>query len=45
VLFIENVGNLVCLAAFDLGEDFRVTVISTTERVDKPKKYLRKKII
>jgi hydrogenase nickel incorporation protein HypB len=41
VLFIENVGNLVCPAAFDLGEDFRVTVISTTEGDDKPKKYPR----
>jgi hydrogenase nickel incorporation protein HypB len=41
VLFIENVGNLVCPAAFDLGEDYRVTVISTTEGDDKPKKYPR----
>lgn len=41
VLFIENVGNLVCPAAFDLGEDFRVTVISCTEGDDKPKKYPR----
>jgi hydrogenase nickel incorporation protein HypB len=41
VLFIENVGNLVCPAAFDLGEDFRVTVISSTEGDDKPKKYPR----
>ena len=41
VLFIENVGNLVCPAAFDLGEDFRVTVISVTEGDDKPKKYPR----
>ena len=41
VLFIENVGNLVCPAAFDLGEDYRVTVISVTEGDDKPKKYPR----
>ncbi len=41
VLFIENVGNLVCPAAFDLGEDYRVTVISCTEGDDKPKKYPR----
>lgn len=41
VLFIENVGNLVCPAAFDLGEDFRVTIISCTEGDDKPKKYPR----
>ncbi len=41
ILFIENVGNLVCPAAFDLGEDFRVTLISCTEGDDKPKKYPR----
>ncbi|HEY0299097.1 MAG TPA: hydrogenase nickel incorporation protein HypB [Arachidicoccus sp.] len=41
VLFIENVGNLVCPAAFDLGEDYRVTLISSTEGDDKPKKYPR----
>ena len=41
ILFIENVGNLVCPAAFDLGEDLRVTLISTTEGDDKPKKYPR----
>ncbi len=41
VLFIENVGNLVCPAAFDLGEDFRVTLIASTEGDDKPKKYPR----
>lgn len=39
VLFIENIGNLVCPASFDLGEDYRVTMISTTEGDDKPKKY------
>jgi hydrogenase nickel incorporation protein HypB len=41
VLFIENVGNLVCPAAFDLGEDYRVTIVSCTEGDDKPKKYPR----
>lgn len=41
LLFIENVGNLVCPAAFDLGEDFRVTVLASTEGDDKPKKYPR----
>lgn len=41
VLFIENVGNLVCPAAFDLGEDFRVTLLAVTEGDDKPKKYPR----
>lgn len=39
ILFIENVGNLVCPAMFDLGEDLRVVVISTTEGDDKPIKY------
>lgn len=39
ILFIENIGNLVCPASYDLGEDHRVTVISTTEGDDKPKKY------
>ena len=39
VLFIENVGNLVCPAMFDLGEAKRVVVISTTEGEDKPLKY------
>ncbi len=41
VLFIENVGNLVCPAAFDLGEDVRVTLLACTEGDDKPKKYPR----
>ena len=41
LLFIENVGNLVCPAAFDLGEDIRVTLLATTEGDDKPKKYPR----
>ncbi|KAA5606272.1 hydrogenase nickel incorporation protein HypB [Roseospira marina] len=39
VLFIENVGNLVCPAAFDLGETHRVVVVSVTEGEDKPLKY------
>lgn len=39
VLFIENVGNLVCPAMFNLGESARVVIISTTEGVDKPIKY------
>ncbi len=39
VLFIENVGNLVCPAEFDLGEDLRVVLLSVTEGEDKPLKY------
>ena len=39
VLFVENVGNLVCPATFDLGEDVRVVVTSVTEGEDKPLKY------
>jgi hydrogenase nickel incorporation protein HypB len=39
LIFVENVGNLVCPAEFDLGEDFRAVVISTTEGNDKPRKY------
>ena len=39
ILFIENVGNLVCPAMFDLGEHKRVVVISVTEGDDKPMKY------
>lgn len=39
LLVIENVGNLVCPASFDLGEDYRVTLIASTEGDDKPKKY------
>ncbi|MBI5325271.1 MAG: hydrogenase nickel incorporation protein HypB [Ignavibacteriae bacterium] len=39
LLFIENVGNLVCPAAYDLGEDMKVVIISTTEGDDKPLKY------
>jgi hydrogenase nickel incorporation protein HypB len=39
VLLIENVGNLVCPALFDLGEGARVVIVSTTEGDDKPLKY------
>lgn len=39
ILFIENVGNLVCPAEFDVGEDFKVTLLSVTEGDDKPQKY------
>jgi hydrogenase nickel incorporation protein HypB len=39
ILFIENVGNLICPTSYDLGEDFKVAVLSTTEGDDKPFKY------
>ncbi len=39
ILIIENVGNLVCPAAYDLGEDLRVVLLSVTEGEDKPLKY------
>ncbi|TCO76351.1 hydrogenase nickel incorporation protein HypB [Plasticicumulans lactativorans] len=39
LLFIENVGNLVCPAAFDLGEQARVAILAVTEGEDKPLKY------
>jgi hydrogenase nickel incorporation protein HypB len=39
LLFIENVGNLVCPAAFDLGENFKIALLSTTEGEDKAVKY------
>jgi len=39
ILFIENIGNLICPAEFDLGEDLRVTVLSVGEGSDKPAKY------
>jgi hydrogenase nickel incorporation protein HypB len=39
ILFIENVGNLVCPAAFDLGEAHKVVILSVTEGDDKPLKY------
>jgi hydrogenase nickel incorporation protein HypB len=38
-LFIENVGNLVCPASYDLGEDLRLVLLSVTEGEDKPLKY------
>ena len=39
LLIIENIGNLVCPADWDLGEDLRIVVVSTTEGDDKPAKY------
>jgi hydrogenase nickel incorporation protein HypB len=39
ILFIENVGNLVCPASFDLGQHLNVTLLSVTEGDDKPAKY------
>ncbi len=39
MLFVENVGNLVCPAGWDLGEDLKAVVVSTTEGDDKPAKY------
>jgi hydrogenase nickel incorporation protein HypB len=39
VLFLENVGNLVCPTSYDLGEDARAVVLSVTEGEDKPLKY------
>ncbi len=39
LLFIENVGNLICPAAFDLGENGKVVLLSVTEGEDKPIKY------
>ena len=39
ILIVENVGNLVCPAEFDIGEDQRVVVLSVTEGEDKPQKY------
>lgn len=41
LLFIENVGNLVCPAGYDLGEDMKIVIASTTEGDDKPLKYPR----
>jgi hydrogenase nickel incorporation protein HypB len=38
-LFVENVGNLVCPASYDLGEELRLVLVSTTEGEDKPLKY------
>jgi hydrogenase nickel incorporation protein HypB len=39
ILFIENVGNLVCPSSYDLGEDLRAVLLSVTEGEDKPLKY------
>lgn len=39
ILFVENVGNLVCPSSFDLGEHLRVVLLSVTEGDDKPAKY------
>jgi hydrogenase nickel incorporation protein HypB len=39
ILFIENVGNLVCPASYDLGEDLRLVLLSVSEGEDKPLKY------
>ncbi len=39
ILFVENVGNLVCPASYDLGEDLRMVLLSVTEGEDKPLKY------
>jgi hydrogenase nickel incorporation protein HypB len=39
IIFVENVGNLVCPSEFDLGEDEFVTILSVTEGDDKPEKY------
>ena len=39
LLFIENVGNLICPTSYDLGEDFKVALLSVTEGDDKPFKY------
>jgi hydrogenase nickel incorporation protein HypB len=39
ILFVENVGNLVCPASYDLGEDLRAVLLAVTEGEDKPLKY------
>lgn len=39
LLFIENVGNMVCPSSYDLGENLRAVLLSTTEGEDKPRKY------
>jgi len=39
ILFIENVGNLICPTTYDLGEDFKIALLSVTEGDDKPFKY------
>lgn len=39
VIFVENVGNLICPSQFDLGETFKLAIVSVTEGDDKPEKY------
>jgi hydrogenase nickel incorporation protein HypB len=39
IMFVENVGNLICPTSYDLGEDFKIVVLSVTEGDDKPFKY------
>ncbi len=39
ILFVENVGNLVCPAEFNVGEDYKITILSVVEGDDKPEKY------
>ncbi|MDN5345522.1 MAG: hydrogenase nickel incorporation protein HypB [Clostridia bacterium] len=39
IIFVENVGNLVCPAEFDLGDDYKIVVASVPEGMDKPAKY------
>jgi len=39
ILFVENVGNLICPTSYDLGEDFKVVLLSVVEGADKPYKY------
>jgi len=39
IIFVENVGNLVCPAEFDIGEDYKIALVSTPEGEDKPIKY------
>ncbi len=39
ILFVENVGNLVCPAEFEVGEDYKITLLSVAEGDDKPEKY------
>jgi len=39
LLFIENVGNLVCPTSYDLGEEYKIVLLSVTEGEDKPLKY------
>jgi len=41
LLLVENVGNLICPSEFDLGENFKLAVVSTAEGDDKPAKYPR----